>query len=77
MLRHQLSSISKITDKTQEQLNYTMALVDANRVLLNSGDISITDYLLSVNNYLNAKNLLIEKAIERFRIINEMNYWSE
>ncbi len=54
-----------------------MALIDANRVLLNSGDISITDYLLSVNNYLNAKNLLIEKAIERFRIINEMNYWSE
>jgi outer membrane protein TolC len=77
LLRHQLYSIDQITGKTQEQLNYTMALINANRVLLNSGDISITDYLLSVNNYLNAKNLLIEKAIERFRIINEMNYWSE
>lgn len=77
VLLHQLASIGKITEKTMEQLTYTKALVDANRVLLNTGDISVTDYLLSVNNYLNAKNLLIEKSAERFRIINELNYWSE
>jgi outer membrane protein TolC len=77
LLIHQLASIELITEKTLEQLTYTQALVDANRALLNTGDISVTDYLLSVNNYLNAKNLLIEKSAERFRIINELNYWRE
>jgi len=77
LLIHQLASIDRITEKTMGQLTYTQALIDANRVLLNAGDISVTDYLLSVSNYLNAKNLLIEKSAERFRIINELNYWSE
>ncbi len=77
MLEHQLSSVDQIARKTAEQQKYSKALVDANHVLLNTGDISVSDYLLSVNNYLNANNMLIENTIERFRIINELNYWSE
>ncbi len=60
-----------------EQMTYVQTLIDANHLLLNSGDIPVTDYLLSVNNYLSAKSLLIENTIARFRIINELNYWSE
>lgn len=77
LLERQLSSIGQISKKTLEQQKYSRALVDANRILLNSGDISVNDYLLSVNNYLNANNMLIENTIERFRIINELNYWTE
>lgn len=77
MLEHKLSSVDQINGKTVEQQKYSRALVDANHVLLNAGDISVSDYLLSVNNYLNANNMLIENTIERFKIMNELNYWSE
>jgi outer membrane protein TolC len=77
LLCHQLAAIDQLAKKTVEQQKYAKALVDANRVLLNTGDISVNDYLLSVNNYMNANNMLIENTIERYRIINELNYWSE
>jgi outer membrane protein TolC len=77
LLNHQLASIDQIAGKTLEQKKYAIALIDANRILLNTGDISVNDYLLSVRNYLNANNMQIENTIERFRIINELNYWSE
>ena len=77
LLEHQLSSIDQITKKILEQQKYSRALIDANRALLNTGDISVSDYILSVNNYLNANNMLIENTIERFRIINDLNYWTE
>jgi outer membrane protein TolC len=77
LLEHQLSSIDQITKKILEQQKYSRALIDANRALLNTGDISVSDYILSVNNYLNANNVLIENTIERFRIINDLNYRTE
>lgn len=77
MLTRQLTSIDQLARQTREQLKYTQALVDANRLLLNSGDIPITDYLLSLANYRTAKNLLIENLLARFNIINALNYWSE
>jgi outer membrane protein TolC len=77
MLTRQLTSNDQLARQTREQLKYAQALVDANRLLLNSGDIPITDYLLSLANYRTAKNLLIENFLARFNIINELNYWNE
>jgi outer membrane protein TolC len=77
MLTRQLSSNEVMARQVREQMSYAQTLVDANRLLLDSGDISITDYLLSVNNYLTAKNMLIENTVQRFNIINELNYWNE
>jgi outer membrane protein TolC len=77
MLTRQLNSNEQLARQTSDQMAYAQALVDANRLLLNSGDISITDYLLSINNYLTAKNLLIENTLIRFSILNEINYWND
>jgi outer membrane protein TolC len=77
MLMRQLASNEKLTLQIREQMAYTQTLVDANRLLLNSGDLAITDYLLSINNYLTAKNLMIENSVARFRILNEINYWND
>jgi outer membrane protein TolC len=77
MLTRQLTSNDELTRKTHEQMTYAQALVDANRLLLKSGDVSVTDYLLSFSNYLTAKYMLIENIISRLNIINELNYWSE
>jgi outer membrane protein TolC len=77
MLNNQLQANDQLTRQSREQMNYAQILVDANRLLLNSGDISVTDYLLSINNYLTAKYLLIENTLTRYNIINEFNFWSE
>lgn len=77
MLNRQLVSLDQINRQTLEQMTYAQTLIDANRLLINSGDIQVTDYLLSINTYMNARSLLIENRLARYRIINEINYWSE
>lgn len=77
MLKRQLNSLEHISSQTRDQLKYVQALIDANRLLLNSGDIPVTDYLISVNNYLTARGMLIENTISWFKVVNEINYWSE
>ncbi len=77
MLTGQLASYDPLIRQCSEQMTYAKTLIDANQDLLRTGDISVTDYLLSVSNYLNAKNLLIESMLSRYRIINEINYWSQ
>ena len=59
-----------------EQINLVKTLMEANHKLLESGDIRISDYLDAISNYLNAKNLLIDNTIEKYQIINELNYWN-
>jgi outer membrane protein TolC len=77
MLTRQLAYHDPLISQCTEQLAYAQTLIDANRLLLRTGDISITDYLLAVRFFLNAKNLLIENRLTRYRIINEINYWSQ
>jgi outer membrane protein TolC len=77
MLTRQLKSNDQLARQIREQMEYAQTLVDANRLLLNSGDISVTDYLLSINNYLTAKNMLIGNTLTRSNIVNELNYWSD
>ncbi len=77
MLTRQLMSNDLLGRQSRDQLNYAQTLVDANRLLLNSGDIAVTDFLLSVSNYLTIKIILTENTRTRFNIINELNYWYE
>ncbi len=55
MLMDQLASQDPLIRQCNEQMTYAKTLIDANRDLLRTGDISITDYLLSVSNFINAK----------------------
>jgi outer membrane protein TolC len=77
MLTDQLASQEPLIIQCNEQMTYAKTLIDANRDLLRTGDISITDYLLSVSNFINARNLLIDTMITRYNLINEINYWSQ
>jgi outer membrane protein TolC len=77
MLLRQLAANKKMIGQIDEQITFAKALIDANRILLGNGDISITDYLLSVNNYISANDLVIEHILSGYRILNELNYWSK
>jgi outer membrane protein TolC len=77
MLMDQLASQDPLIGQCKEQMTYAKTLIDANRDLLRTGDVSVTDYLLSVSNFINARNLLIDTMQTRYNLINEINYWSQ
>jgi outer membrane protein TolC len=75
-LKQQLRAKQMLDEKINKQILYSQTLMDAHRKLVETGDVSITDYILSLGNYLSAKNMLIENTIEKYQIINELNYWN-
>jgi outer membrane protein TolC len=75
VLQQQLSAINLLVNKIRQQISYAYTLVTANSKLLETGDITMKDYITAISNYLNAKNLLIQNNITRLKIVNQLNYW--
>ena len=59
-----------------EQIPYVQTLMEADHKLLESGDLRISDYLDAISNYLIAKNQLLQNTVEKYQLINELNYWN-
>ena len=59
-----------------KQINYVEGLIKAQRQQLVTGDIRITDYIIAISNYLNTKNIITLNTINKFQIINQINYWN-
>jgi outer membrane protein TolC len=76
LLWQQLQTKQTLDQKISKQIETSKSLVEAYQKLLETGDIQMTEYLLSLGNYLSAKNMLIENTIEKYLIINELNYWN-
>lgn len=71
----QLSDNQNLAGKINKQVTYSQALVDANRKRLETGDVSVTEYIIAMSNLLSTKNLLIQNEIEKYQLINQLNYW--
>lgn len=71
-----LKANQDLFEQMSEQISYIRTLMEANHKLLESGDIPINDYMVAIGNYLTAKNMLIQNNIEKYQIINELNYWN-
>lgn len=76
-LRQQLQESQSLFSKIKEQIKYTETLVQVNGKLLQTGDITIADYILALRNYLDSQNLLRQTNITRFELINQLNYWNQ
>lgn len=74
-LNRQLRSTDKLIGQINKQIAYTETLITVNERLLATGDIRLVDFILSLNNYFNAKNLVTQNYISRLKIINQLNYW--
>lgn len=74
-LRQQLSATDQLIAEINEQVRYSRALIEADGKLMQTGDLHVTDFILAINNYLNAKNQLTQNTINRLQIINQVNYW--
>jgi outer membrane protein TolC len=75
-LTQQLKATEALIGQIDEQVRYSQALIDVNGKLLGTGDAKISDYIIALGNYLNAKNLLTQNMITRLQIINQINYWN-
>jgi outer membrane protein TolC len=75
-LTQQLKATEALIGQIDEQVRYSQALIDVNGKLLGTGDAKISDYIIALGNYLNAKNLLTQNTITRLQIINQINYWN-
>ena len=72
----QLLATDELIKDINNQLKYSQSLIDVNEKLLETGEAKIADYILALNSYLNAKNLITQNTIIRLQIINQINYWN-
>ena len=75
-LRQQLQATTDLISDINLQLKYIETLITVNEKLLQTGEVRIYDYILALNNFLNAKNLINENTISRLQLINQINYWN-
>jgi hypothetical protein len=75
-LQQQLNDLESLAGPVNKQISYLETLIKVNGKLLETGDIRITDYVLALNNYITAKNLIVQNEIERYQVIQQLNYWN-
>ncbi len=73
-LKQQLAATDALIDEIKVQVSYTEALVDADRKLLGTGDVRISDFVLALNAKITAQYLLTQNTVGRLQIINQINY---
>lgn len=76
-LKSQLVLTESLINDAQQQLTLSKTLIDANKQLLNSGDLRIADFLLSVSDYLNAQSTITQLQVNRLQIISQLNYFTQ
>jgi outer membrane protein TolC len=75
-LTQQLNATEELINDINNQLKYSESLIKVNGKLLETGEVKIADYILALNIYFNAKNLITQNTISRLQIINQINYWN-
>ncbi|MGN6617579.1 MAG: TolC family protein, partial [Ilyomonas sp.] len=76
-LMQQLNSTQQLIDETTAQLKYVEGLIQSDKKLLATGDVRIADYIIAINNYLNAKNTITQNTLNKLQIITQINYWNK
>jgi outer membrane protein TolC len=71
-----IKSLKKNIDDQNEQINEYQKLMELSLRGLNTGDISMIEYLALLNNFIDLKKSNIEKQIEYQMEINNYNYWN-
>lgn len=76
-LVQQLNAADEVIAEAKDQLKYSEGLIQANRKLMTTGDARIADYIIALNNYLNAQNVITQNTTNKLQIINQINYWNK
>lgn len=70
----QLNAIDDLIVENQNQYILSESLVNANKKLLISGDVRMSEYILALTNYLYARSNAIQLIGSKMELVNEFNY---
>lgn len=73
----ELKQTQEIIPQVEQQLSFAESVINQDKYLLNSGNISITDYILALKNYISVKRNLNIYRVKILQIITELNYWNQ
>ena len=76
LIRQQITQTDALFGKINEQIRFSKGLIDVDSKLLHTGDLKVSDFIIAINNYLSAQNLLRQTNINRLKLINQFNYWN-
>ncbi|GET28951.1 hypothetical protein SD074_11530 [Prolixibacter sp. SD074] len=76
-LFRQLGQMESQQTEVDDQLRMVNQLIRANRKLVTQGTVSIPQYFMVIQNFIDLKNEQGLIRIKRWLIINEINYWTE
>jgi outer membrane protein TolC len=76
-LNKELEMTREMIPGIKEELELAQAIIRQDKDLINSGGVSITDYLLAVRNYIAIQQYLNQYEVKILQIINEINYWEQ
>ena len=76
LLIQQLQATQELQTKITRQIKFTEGLINVDSKLLQTGDITIADYVIAINNYLNTQYMLRQVNVSKLQLINQLNYWN-
>jgi hypothetical protein len=76
-LYNELKQTQEIIPQVVQQVSFAESVIKQDKYLLNSGNISITDYILALKNYISVKRNLNIYQVKILQIITEINYWNQ
>ena len=77
LLYTELKKTQETLPRVTQQLYFAESVINQDKYLLNSGDISITDYVTALKNYVSVKRNLNQYQVKILLIITEINYWNQ
>lgn len=75
-IAQKIQSYDQLEISLEKQLSSINSLIGINKLQLNNGELSISDYLLTIKNYIETKHQLSLLQLEKSQMINELNYIS-
>lgn len=71
-----LSENGQLIIQIRKQLADAETLISESRQLLNHGELPVTDFIITIKNYIDIKDQLNQVQLQKQQLINELNYWN-
>ncbi|MFD2288233.1 hypothetical protein GJU39_16025 [Pedobacter petrophilus] len=76
LISQQITQTDVLFVKINEQIRFSKGLIEVDAKLIHTGDLRVADFIIAINNYMSAQNLLRQSTINRLKLINQYNYWN-
>jgi hypothetical protein len=76
-LHSELKKTQKIIPQLVQQLGFAESIIKQDKYLLNAGNISITDFVTALKNYISIKRNFNQYEVKILQIMTEINYWNQ